>query len=748
MAKRFNARRSNNSFDQRDSLDYNLQCSTERIYSQLNKGTDESVYVSRYLKTVVEHLQEIISTNPQATNEEIKDILFSEIDEYAKTVYENAYVFEQYIEYICCQYMGQHPDKYNDISKKLIDSDLDFESLNFQDCRNFDEYLLLYTYRKKRELFDQIFEKLVPPIPSTPDNYKRFDELLQENIGRASANYFGYWFELPEVSNVFTSSDPIQKKKEQLKKYSTWYRNPKDKADFMQYSNVFLHGSYSYVSRDLPYVEREIQKDIARATSRTVQQLDNLGHLDTYMADFVFEMSRMEYPEFASIVCDNGFPTKDFTDSVVQLSKDILDLEQQQSTLSDDAEKDKISRKLSYLKRSLNKKKSEIYQHLDKDKLKSVLSENYLNNAKSVSIQNLLALNAFWANRYIKELDLYSESMFAVHKFDLISKLRNNESVNIDDIDIFNMLIQMDTFYGPANRFLQQQQDSIDRSSSNSDDTKYEEGDVEEKIIRFSYKPFIDDVSRKFGATPYRAEFSKTLPNIEHNLSEDADWYIRLYNPVFSSYLMKDEMLNVLLLSIDNPEFTDFPNAGIMLEDYTGKSLESPDGTSASIPYVPVIGIDAGLSFPVRVHAKKNVMIDFLKSFKGNAIVPVYEGSSDFHSPYRNDKQMPAPLVVPINEKLKTLFKKGIKKKENENPNSQDYHPYPRFVSHLAFQSSKKVPYHLQSFSGKGKSKSTFVRRYIDLESGSMYYKVNGQYIPIDPKPISVPRQGDDEYEL
>ena len=100
MAKRFNARRSNNSFDQRDSLDYNLQCSTERIYSQLNKGTDESVYVSRYLKTVVEHLQEIISTNPQATNEEIKDILFSEIDEYAKTVYENAYVFEQYIEYI------------------------------------------------------------------------------------------------------------------------------------------------------------------------------------------------------------------------------------------------------------------------------------------------------------------------------------------------------------------------------------------------------------------------------------------------------------------------------------------------------------------------------------------------------------------------------------------------------------------------------------------------------------------------
>ena len=105
-------------------------------------------------------------------------------------------------------------------------------------------------------------------------------------------------------------------------------------------------------------------------------------------------------------------------------------------------------------------------------------------------------------------------------------------------------------------------------------------------------------------------------------------------------------------------------------------------------------------------------------------------------------------MVVPINDKLKTLFKKGIKKKENESPNSQDYHPYPRFVSHLAFQSSKKIPYHLQSFSGKGKSKSTFVRRYIDLESGSMYYKVNGQYIPIDPKPISVPRQGDDEYEL
>ena len=748
MAKRSNVRRNNNSFSQRDSLEYNLQSANERLYSQLNKGIDESIYVSRYLKTVVEHLKEIINNNPDATEEDIRKILLTESDEYAKTVYENAYVFDQYIEYICCQYMGQNPNKYKEISEKLIDSDLDFESLNFQDCRNFDEYLLLYTYRKKKDLFDQIFENLVPPIPSTPDNYKKFDELLQENIGRASRNYFDNWFTLPEVSKVFTSSEPIQKKKEQIKKYSTWYKNPRDKKDFIQYANVFLHGSYSYVSTDLPYVEHEIRKDIARATSRTVQQLDNLGHLDAYMADFVFEMSRMEYPEFANIVCDNGFPTKDFMNSVVQISKDIIDLEKQYDALSDGDEKNRVANKLAYLRRSLNRTKSEIYPHLNKDKLKSALSENYLNNAKSVSIQNLLALNAFWTNRYIKELDLYSESMYAVHKFDLISKVMNNESTNVTDTDIFNMLIQMNTFYGPANRFLQQKQASLNNSVGDSDG-EYEEGDVEEKIIRFSYKPFIDDVARKFGANPYRKEFSKSLPNVEHDLKKDADWYIRLYNPVFSSYLMKDEMLNVLLLSIDNPNFTDFPNAGIMLEDYAGRSLESPDGTSASIPYVPVMGIDAGLSFPVRVHAKKNVMIDFLKSFKGDAIVPIYEGSSDFHSPYRNDKQMPAPLVMPLTDKLKSLFKKGIKKKENEAPTSQDYHPYPKFVSHLAFQSTKKVPYHLQSFtSNNGKSKPTFIRRYIDLETGSIYHKVNDRYVLVDPKPVSIPNQGDDEHEL
>ena len=92
---------------------------------------------------------------------------------------------------------------------------------------------------------------------------------------------------------------------------------------------------------------------------------------------------------------------------------------------------------------------------------------------------------------------------------------------------------------------------------------------------------------------------------------------------------------NVLLLSIGNSQSEAFPNAGIILENHKAESTESLDGKSAYIPYFPIIGLDAGLSFPVRIHIKKTALIDFLKSFNGNAMLPIYEGSSDFHSPYK-----------------------------------------------------------------------------------------------------------------
>ncbi len=58
------------------------------------------------------------------------------------------------------------------------------------------------------------------------------------------------------------------------------------------------------------------------------------------------------------------------------------------------------------------------------------------------------------------------------------------------------MLIQMDTFYQHANLFLSEQQRLLHSSSKEDDETEYEDGDVEEKIFRFSYEPFTNDISK------------------------------------------------------------------------------------------------------------------------------------------------------------------------------------------------------------------------------------------------------------
>lgn len=729
------------------TLEYNVLSAEEHVSSKLAKGIDEAKYTSIYLRTVASHLRDIIHSNPDLTTEEINTILFKEIDDYAKTVYENAYVFGEYIEYLCCQYLSEHSEKYREISEQLLTSDLDFENIHFENCRSFDEYLLLYTYSRKRDLFQEIFDGYETTIPPTSDNYKNFDSLLNANLRFVSKSYFDDYFSLPEVSDVFTSDDSMNKKKSKIREYSTWYKNPRDRKNFELYTSIFLNGSYPYILSDLDHISQEMRRDLARAVSRTVNQLDKLGHLDDYMTDFVLDMCRMEYPEFASIICDNGFPSKEFVAEVVDKSKALSAIDCSMSSLSGAAKED-AAIKRSYLKRCLKRKKEEILPHLNKASVKSSLSEEFLNSSKNLSLEGLLALNAFWANRYVKELSLYSQSMFAVHKFDLVDKIKSSESTSVSVDDLQKMLIEMDSFYYHANKFLSKKQEQM-HSSPSDDDVEYEDGDVEEKIFRFSYAPFIKGVSRAFGADEYDSYFSKQLPNCKHDIKSDADWYIRLYNPIFSSYLMKDEMLNVLLLSIGNSNSENFPNAGIILENSRAESTEALDGTSAYIPYLPVIGIDAGLSFPVRIHIQKNVLVDFLKSFNGNAMLPIYEGSSDFHDPYKRNSPISASIILPLTDKIRTLFKKGISKSEFEPSNSQNYHPHARFVSHLAFNSSKKVPQHLATFSGnKKKPKANFVRRYIDLETGSIYQLIDNEYIRVEPKPVSKQVQGDSEYDI
>ncbi len=619
----------------------------------------EASYVKQYLPTITAHIQELVDANPEITAEQMEDKLFEEIENYSNTVYHNAFVFAQYMEYIACQFLKNNKNKYQEISEKLKDSNKDFENTNYQDCSTFEEYLLLYVYRLKKSIFLNVFEGY---LDGSSENYINFDELLQENIKDLSSYFFEKNFNLSEFSDIF--DNPSIDKQKKVKEFSTWYNNAIARQRFLKYAQLFLNGSFSCLAGDDKDTEKELRKDLAKSTSDIVEQLDRMGHIDEYLAFFVVQMCEMGFPEYASPVCKDG-----------ALNTKVLDYFNNSNTFF-----------------SLKK----AHDLIDKNKFKQMLSEGALSNPKVISLESLLALNAFWSNRYIKELDLYSEAMFAVHDFNLINRILSGEKYSISKNDIKKMLIKMNTFYRPSTTFLEQMQEMFDHTKR------------DEKMISVSCDSFYDNLKDTFG-NEYHEHFSRLCPASVNDLLEDARWYLNLYNPIFSSYGMKNETINALLSSINNSKSLDFPNAGIILEDI------SSDGTFANLKPSVLVGFDAKLSFPVRVHAINiDELIYFLKSLTGTSIMPIYEGANDFKNPLTGEACR-APIVLPLNSKYLDIIKKARKNlKQYKNP---------KLIAHLGFLDSKHPPEHLGTtvVNHRGKKETIFKRRYVDLETGIIY---------------------------
>lgn len=484
---------------------------------------------------------------------------------------------------------------------------------------------------------------------------------------------------MPEISDILTdSSIGTQEKLKKVSNYCNSFRLKKKELDDIQiYARLFLYGSFSYLPSDIDLTESVLRKNyLARSTSRIINQLDSLGHLEDYLSFYLQQMCKMGFPQYAVPFVKNNNQFSQEADFIALLSPSTI--------------KEKF---------------------VDSNKLKQMLAEAILSSNKTSSVESLLALNTFWANRYSKELNMYLEAMFAVHEFGLIDKILSGKETSVSEEEIKEMLCKTNSFYFPANKFLRSLEDKVNSLSWDSlaEHSKSAKS-TQEKQVRFSYDPFLSQVEQEFG-DKYFNYFSKTLPDSTNDLSSDANWFIRLYNPIYSSYSIKDESISALISSITNSKTSNFTNAGVILND------NYSDGTYADLSNMLILGIDANLSYPVRLHFKKDVVIDFLKSFNGNAIMPIYEGSDDFRDPNNPNKPLSTHVIVPLNDKLRKMLKDPRGKASKSN--------YPNFISHLGFIDPKKPPEHLCEITVKpsGKKGLVFKRRYIDLETGTIYTK-------------------------
>lgn len=254
---------------------------------------------------------------------------------------------------------------------------------------------------------------------ATPENYKNVDELLAENLETISSDYFGKRFSAPQVSQIFVSSISDKSKLEKLTAFSKCYKLPTDRQVFLTRARLFLNGSFGLLPGTVKLSETHLRKGLANSIEKVVQRLDYQGNLSDYMVSHVLQMCNIGFSEFATPFCNNGMPNEKFVSCFEFMTPAM--------------------------------RKTNINRILNHDKVKESLSSTYLVGNRNLSIENLLALHAFWLNRYAKELNSYSEAMFALIDFDFISKILDSkpgEDIKIDiSLDDINKILVKWEFY-------------------------------------------------------------------------------------------------------------------------------------------------------------------------------------------------------------------------------------------------------------------------------------------------------------
>lgn len=682
-----------------------FQKQLDRSIIRRNSRPKEPRYLKDYLYTLIAHIRDLKKCNPGISKDDMDEILKSEIATYSKAVFGSSFAFHEYMEYICNRYLIDNPKKFSEISESIRNSKIDFENLNYADCTCFDEYLSLFVYTFKKYTYQYIFNGFKE---GSPDRYKNLDEEINEDKKAICTFVFDTLFTLPQVSKIICTDTLNSKAKfGKLKEMSNWYKSGVDRKNFMETATLFLNGSSAFLPKYLKETESFLRKELAFSIETIVTQLDLQGHLSDYVSAYVLQMCNIGFQEFVAPICTSGMPSKEYLDSIRDFNS--------------------------------KKKKNNIKSIIDLDKVKTYLSSDYLTSNKELSIESLLALHSFWLNRYAKELDLYAEAMFAVYDFDIISKIMDEDEnsryvLDVSESELSEMLLKMGTFFIPASKFLTRKNIEAFNRDKTGERLVDDVTDLDSKIYFFSYKPFAEEMERVFDTDEYFSYFSNTLPRSKNDIQQDAELYVRLFNPVSSSYELKDLGIKALVSSFIDLVDIDCINSGVIIDQD-----HAPENMSTFVG----IGMDIKLSAPVRVHISRYALINFLNSIKGNCIVPIYEGADDFAS-------MPSSLILPLSEKHRNVLKKSNKQ--------LDAFSHPNVVSHLAFTDLKHVPEHLKTtvLDNHGKEKRVFVKRYIDLENGAIYKKncdgslelFTDEHTSLDiDSTNSTHKKGDDSYE-
>ena len=324
---------------------------------------------------------------------------------------------------------------------------------------------------------------------------------------------------------------------------------------------------------------------------------------------------------------------------------------------------------------------------------------------EKLDVDTLMMLSMFYQNRFVKEISTLGEAIFIIDTLDLWEETKKDKRIEIADE-------KLTIVKNKANCI-----DSIITEVFNSglEKINFTDEDLLEghKTVDFSNE-FLKVLKQE--SRNYFEIFENKLPDSENNLQKDIHSYRQILSVRENIYTLRAGAFSTVIYSLMKSKNTN--NFGIIKEEIIdGKRRNTMGGN-----YV-LIGVDfEGLNMPIRFHVNKKDLIETLKAFQGNAIIPEYEGADDFT---RGNNLITTNILMPMPKRHKQF----INKKYNETKGKNKLISHLRFLKDIA---SEKFPNHLRKEvkDKSGKFKLKRVKKYINLESGEEFVLENHELVP------------------
>ena len=229
----------------------------------------------------------------------------------------------------------------------------------------------------------------------------------------------------------------------------------------------------------------------------------------------------------------------------------------------------------------------------DKDKFeKEFLDKDAL---KKLSISDLIALNAFWTNRLVKEVERRNEVIYVIENTNNFYHFSNGEKLNLIDEDIMYYLAE----YRAIVHYI----------------TKYK------NYGRSKGKEVTVDEHSNLAALEFDIRQIFSSDDIDYygfsELNQMANNVLLLNNRSQLLYDQKDIAIEEMISLLVNTK--ELFNAGISFEDDPNRN------TSKSLMVVDLKGFNA----PLMLHINKENLESRLKKVSGNTRISIYRGQTD-----------------------------------------------------------------------------------------------------------------------